>query len=104
MHPKEPKPPTGTSKTPFSYNRNPGTRIPLAIGRKRTAYFGSAPSGRDHIAMTGSCLVSGVIGVMVPLTLERLGTDPATASTIFLTTATDVLSMGLLLALATLMI
>ena len=56
------------------------------------------------LAMTGSCIVSGIIGVMVPLTLERLGTDPATASTIFLTTATDVLSMGLLLALATLMI
>lgn len=55
-------------------------------------------------AMTGACIASGVIGVMVPLTLKRFGTDPATASTIFLTTATDIISMGLLLALATIMI
>jgi magnesium transporter len=41
---------------------------------------------------------------MVPLTLKRLGADPATASSIFLTTATDVVSMGLLLGLATLLI
>ena len=56
------------------------------------------------LAMTGSCIASGVVGVMVPLTLRRLGADPATASTIFLTTATDIVSMGLLLALATMMI
>ena len=35
----------------------------------------------------------------VPLTLKRFGADPATASSIFLTTATDVASMGLLLGL-----
>ncbi len=52
-------------------------------------------------AMTGSCVVSGVFGAIVPLTLRRLGADPATASSIFLTTATDVASMGLLLFLAT---
>ena len=56
------------------------------------------------LAMSGACVASGVIGVMVPLILSRVGTDPATASTIFLTTATDVVSMGLLLSLATLMI
>lgn len=53
------------------------------------------------IAMTGSCVVSGVSGALIPLALKRLGTDPATASSIFLTTATDVASMGLFLALAT---
>ena len=55
------------------------------------------------IAMIGACIASGVIGVLVPLTLERFGADPVTASTIFLTTATDVLSIGFLLALATFM-
>jgi magnesium transporter len=55
------------------------------------------------IAMTASCLVSGVSGVLVPLTLKRLGADPATASSIFLTTATDVASMGFFLGLATLL-
>ena len=56
------------------------------------------------LAMTGACVASGVAGVLVPLVLRRLGADPVTASTIFLTTATDIVSMGLLLALATMMI
>lgn len=56
------------------------------------------------VALVGSCVASGVCGALVPLTLKRFGFDPATASSIFLTTATDVVSMGLLLGLATLMI
>jgi magnesium transporter len=52
------------------------------------------------IAMAGSCAVSGVAGAAVPLGLKRLGADPATASSIFLTTATDVVSMGLFLGMA----
>jgi magnesium transporter len=55
------------------------------------------------LAMIGSCVVSGISGALVPLTLRRLGADPATASSIFLTTSTDVASMGLLLGLATLL-
>ena len=56
------------------------------------------------LAMVASCIASGISGAMVPLTLKRLGFDPATASSIFLTTATDVVSMGMLLALATIMV
>lgn len=56
------------------------------------------------IALVGSCVASGIAGAMVPLTLKRFGFDPATASSIFLTTATDVVSMGLLLGLAALLI
>jgi magnesium transporter len=55
-------------------------------------------------AMTGSCLISGVSGALVPMALKRLGADPATASSIFLTTATDVASMGMLLGLATMFV
>ena len=54
------------------------------------------------LAMTCSCVLSGVSGVLVPLALKRLGFDPATASSIFLTTATDVTSMGFFLGLAAL--
>jgi magnesium transporter len=54
------------------------------------------------LAMSFSCFLSGVSGVMVPLTLKKLGFDPATASSIFLTTATDVASMGFFLGIATL--
>jgi magnesium transporter len=56
------------------------------------------------LAMTGACVASGVTGVLVPLTLKRLGADPATASSIFLTTATDVVSMGLFLWLANVLV
>jgi magnesium transporter len=51
-------------------------------------------------AMTVSCMVSGMAGAGVPLLLKRMGADPATASSIFLTTATDVFSMGVFLGLA----
>ena len=56
------------------------------------------------LALVGACVVSGICGAMIPLTLKRFGADPATASSIFLTTATDVVSMGLLLGLATLIV
>lgn len=53
------------------------------------------------LAMVGACVGSGIFGVMVPLTLKRMGADPATASSIFLTTFTDIIGMGLMLMLAT---
>lgn len=53
------------------------------------------------LAMTGACFASGVFGVLVPLVLRRFGADPATASSIFLTTGTDIAGMGLMLLLAT---
>ncbi len=49
------------------------------------------------VAMLLSCVLSGVIGAAVPLALRRLGADPATASSILLSTVTDVVSMGFLL-------
>ena len=63
-----------------------------------------ALGGIVMVAMIGSCLVSGLSGALIPLTLRKLGFDPATASSIFLTTATDVASMGMLLGLATLLL
>jgi magnesium transporter len=56
------------------------------------------------LAMICSCMASGISGAIIPLTLKRLGLDPATASSIFLTTATDVVSMGMLLGLATILV
>jgi len=52
------------------------------------------------IAMTVSSVASGIAGTAVPLALKRFGADPAMASSIFLTTATDVVSMGIFLGLA----
>ena len=56
------------------------------------------------VAMTGACALSGISGALVPLTLKRLGADPATASSIFLTSLTDVASMAIMLCLATLFV
>jgi magnesium transporter len=55
-------------------------------------------------ALVGACVISGLCGALIPITLKRFGLDPATASSIFLTTATDVVSMGMLLGLAALFI
>lgn len=51
------------------------------------------------VAMSVSCMVAGLSGSLIPLVLKRLGADPATASSIFLTTLTDVVSMGSFLGL-----
>jgi magnesium transporter len=53
------------------------------------------------LAMTGACVSSGLSGVLIPVTLRKFGFDPATASSIFLTTVTDIVGMGLMLLLAT---
>ncbi len=51
-------------------------------------------------SMTASCVVSGVMGAIVPITLKKFGADPAAGSSIILTTGTDVVSMGVMLFLA----
>ena len=56
------------------------------------------------LAMIGACMASGLFGVLVPLTLQRFGADPCTASSIFLTTGTDIAGMGLMLGLATVLV
>ena len=56
------------------------------------------------VAMASSCMVAGLAGTAIPLILRKLGADPATASSIFLTTITDVVSMGTFLALVTALI
>jgi magnesium transporter len=56
------------------------------------------------LALVGACVTSGLCGALIPITLKRFGFDPATASSIFLTTATDVVSMGMLLGLATILV
>lgn len=56
------------------------------------------------LSMVLSCITSGLCGAMIPLILRKFGADPATASSIFLTTATDVVSMGVFLGLATIFV
>lgn len=52
------------------------------------------------IAMIGNLVVAGVFGFVVPVLLKKLGADPAVSSSIFVTTATDVLGFFIFLGLA----
>lgn len=56
------------------------------------------------IALTCNLLFAALAGVMVPVTLKRMGYDPALASSIFLTTVTDVMGFFTFLGLATLVL
>jgi magnesium transporter len=54
------------------------------------------------IAMVISMLAAGLSGALVPILLRRFGQDPATASSIILTTVTDVVGFFSFLGIATL--
>jgi magnesium transporter len=47
-------------------------------------------------------LVAGLSGTLIPLGLERLDIDPAIASSVFLTTVTDIIGFFAFLGLAAL--
>lgn len=55
-------------------------------------------------AMVVNQIVAGLGGVLVPLTLERFGLDPALASGTFVTTLTDVMGFFAFLGLATMVL
>ena len=50
--------------------------------------------------MTGNLIIAGITGSSIPLILKRIGIDPAIASSIIITTFTDVFGFLLLLGLA----
>ena len=52
------------------------------------------------LAMTANLIISGICGILIPLILQKLKIDPALSSSIFLTTATDVLGFFVFLSLA----
>ena len=55
-------------------------------------------------AMIGNLIVAGFAGALIPITLEKLGADPALASGTFVTTTTDVFGFFAFLGLASLML
>jgi magnesium transporter len=85
-----------------------GVSIALIIGTVVSLIFGEwhnwMPVALDWhlglvigLAMLTNILIAGFAGVLVPLTLDRFDTDPAIASSIFVTMTTD--SMGFLVFL-----
>jgi magnesium transporter len=75
-----------------------GASVALVIGVGVTLAFGNPLLGCViAAAMMTNIVIAGLAGVLVPLTLERAGADPAVASSVFVTMTTD--SMGFLVFL-----
>jgi magnesium transporter len=55
-------------------------------------------------ALIINLIIAAVAGTVIPLTFKRLNADPALASTVFVTTCTDVGGFLSFLGLATLLI
>ena len=56
------------------------------------------------LAMIANLLFAGILGTLIPLTLEKFNIDPAISSSVFLTTATDVIGFFTFLGLSALVI
>ena len=78
--------------------------IAVAIVAGLAVYLWSHSTGLVTIivvAMVISMVVAGLAGALVPVVLRRVGQDPATASSIILTTVTDVVGFFSFLGIAT---
>jgi magnesium transporter len=79
-----------------------GATIALLIGVGVSLVFGNPwLGGVIGAAMMTNILIAGLAGVLVPLTLERFGADPAVASSVFVTMTTDSMGFLVFLGLAT---
>jgi magnesium transporter len=82
-----------------------GAALGVVLGSVVWFWFGDVKlSAVIATALTLNLLSAATAGVLVPLTLKRLGFDPALASSIFLTTVTDVMGFFTFLGLATLVL
>ncbi len=75
----------------------------LVIGAVIAIIWVGSPliAGLFGLALIVNMVVAALAGVIIPVTLERLGQDPAVSSGIFLTTVTDVTGFFVFLGLAT---
>ena len=82
-----------------------GLGLAAILGVAGTLIFGDYHIGVVlGMAMVVNQIVAALGGVVVPLTLDRLGFDPALASGTFVTTLTDVMGFFAFLGLATVML
>ena len=56
------------------------------------------------VAMLGTFLWAGLSGILIPLTLQKMGADPAVSSSVFLLTTVDIIGFLSFLGLATLIL
>ncbi len=75
-----------------------GLAFAVIVAGVGLAWFGDPMLGLVlAIAMIGNLLVAGLAGILIPITLDKLGADPALASGTFVTTVTDVIGFFLFL-------
>jgi magnesium transporter len=79
-----------------------GLTVALLIGIGVAVVLNSQALGAlIAAAMLANIMVAGLAGVLVPLSLERAGADPAVASSVFVTMMTDSMGFLAVLGLAT---
>lgn len=82
-----------------------GVVFAVIIGFVGAFWFGDPMLGVVlGLAMVANLLVAGMAGILVPITLDKLGADPALASGAFVTTVTDIVGFFSFLGLAALML
>ena len=78
-----------------------GTAVALAVGAVAAIWFVNPALGLViAAAIVINIFCAGFFGAVLPMVLNRLGVDPAVASSVFLTTLTDVIGFFAFLALA----
>jgi magnesium transporter len=78
-----------------------GLILAVVIGVVAGLWFSNALLGGVlGMALVINFFVAGLCGVMIPVSLQRFGVDPAVASSVFLTTVTDVVGFFAFLGLA----
>lgn len=79
-----------------------GVLFAVLMGAVAWGWFASPMIGAViALAMVVNMIVAGFAGATIPLGLEKLGVDPAIASSVFLTTVTDVVGFFVFLGLGT---
>lgn len=82
-----------------------GIIIAVLIGGLSWAWFNnSALGGVMAVAMIINMIMAGLAGILIPIGLDKIDIDPALASSIFVTTITDVIGFFAFLGLAALVL
>tara|TARA_R110002094_G_scaffold29976_1_gene42597 strand:- start:2985 stop:4055 length:1071 start_codon:yes stop_codon:yes gene_type:complete len=82
-----------------------GVIIAILIGGLSWLWFENVMLGSVMgIAMIVNMVMAGLAGILIPIMLDKLNVDPALASSIFVTTITDVIGFFAFLGLASMML
>ena len=82
-----------------------GVIFAIGVGAIAWFWFSNAHlSAAIGVAIFATFVWGGLAGILVPLTMKRLGTDPAVASSVFVLTLTDIIAFFSFLGLATLIL